>query len=320
MGIQKAQIQLLKEKSDQATEFLWTTHLTRQEAWTFYHSCYIPSVTYPLTGSYLSEKQLDQIQQKAMTIIYAKCGFNRHTKREVLFGPRELGGAEFSRLFLKQGIAQTQYFLRHWRIHSTIGKLMKCALAWIQLSLGVSFPMLERVHVSLPHLESKWFASLRRFLATIDATIQLDDPEIPPTQRENDEYIMDLIMNARCFSNAEIRKLNYCRLHLQVVTLADITKPNGAELDPNFLKGYPSLMSAKSTLLSIYQDRPSEREWILWRKANLIWSSPDGTLVRPLGKWTRRVQDQRQSHFAYVHRKVLYVQEADTTYRKYRAS
>ena len=86
---------------------------------------------------------------------------------------------------------------------------MKCALAWIQLSLGVSFPMLERVHVSLPHLESKWFASLRRFLATIDATIQLDDPEIPPTQRENDEYIMDLIMNARCFSNAEIRKLNY---------------------------------------------------------------------------------------------------------------
>jgi hypothetical protein len=318
MGIQKVQFQRLKEKSDQATEFLWTTHLTRQEAWTFYHSCYLPSVMYPLTSSFLSEKQLDKIQQKAMTIIYAKCGFNRHTKREVLFGPRELGGAEFSRLFIKQGIAQAQYLLRHWRIHSTIGKLMKCALAWIQLSLGVSFPLLERVHVSLPHLESKWFASLRRFLATIDAAIQLDNPEVPPTQREHDEYIMDLIMNARRFSNAEIRKLNYCRLYLQVVTLADVTKPNGVELDPNLLRGYPSLMSSKSTLLSVNQDRPSEKEWMLWRKANLIWSSPDGTLLRPLGNWTRRVQDQRQSHFAYVHRSVLYVREVDTTYRKYR--
>jgi hypothetical protein len=130
MGIQKVQFQRLKEKSDQATEFLWTTHLTRQEAWTFYHSCYLPSVLYPLTSSFLSGMQLDKIQQKAMTIIYAKCGFNRHTRREVLFGPRELGGAEFSRLFIKQGMAQTQYFLRHWRIHSTIGKLMKCALAY----------------------------------------------------------------------------------------------------------------------------------------------------------------------------------------------
>jgi hypothetical protein len=70
-------------------------------------------------------------------------------------------------------------------------------------------------------------------MATIDAAIQLDhNPEIPPTQRE---HLMDLIMNARRFSNAEIRKLNYCRLHLQVVTLADVTKPNGVELDPYLL-------------------------------------------------------------------------------------
>jgi hypothetical protein len=67
----------------------------------------------------------------------------------VLFGPQELRGAEFSRLFIKQGIAQTQYFVTHWRIHSTIGKFMKCALlAWIELSLGVFFSLLERMHVS----------------------------------------------------------------------------------------------------------------------------------------------------------------------------
>ena len=115
--------------------------MTRQEAWTFYHLCYLPSVTYPLTSSHLSDKQLDEIQQRAMTIMYAKCGFNRHTTGEVLFGPQELGGAAFSQLFLKQGIARTQYFLRHWSLDNTIGsaKLIQCSLSWIQLSLGVSY-------------------------------------------------------------------------------------------------------------------------------------------------------------------------------------
>jgi hypothetical protein len=131
---------------------------------------------------------------------------------------------------------------------------------------------------------------------------------------------MDLILNASCFSNAEIGRLNYCRLYLQVVTVADVTKPNGMDLDPSFLRGCPSLMSSKSTLLGINQERSSEGEWMLWRRANLIWISSDGTLLRPLGKWTMKVQDQRQSHFAYVHQSTLYVREEDTTYRKYRAT
>ncbi len=122
-GTQHTQFKQLKAKSDLVTEFLWTTHLTRQEAWTYYHSCYLPGITYPLTSSFLSEVQLNKIQQKAMTIIYAKCGFNRHTKREVLFGPYQYGGAEFRRLFVHQGIAQTKYFLCHWRMQSTVGKL-----------------------------------------------------------------------------------------------------------------------------------------------------------------------------------------------------
>ncbi|KAI2502417.1 hypothetical protein MHU86_12074 [Fragilaria crotonensis] len=93
VGIQKTQFRQLKEKSDRITEFLWSTHFTREEAWTYYRSCYVPAVTYPLTSSFLSSSQLTSIQTKAMAIIAAKCGFNRKTKKEVLYGPHDLGGA-----------------------------------------------------------------------------------------------------------------------------------------------------------------------------------------------------------------------------------
>jgi hypothetical protein len=213
-GTQRTQFQQLKSKSDKATEFLWTTHMTRQETWTYYHSWYLPSIAYPLTSSFLTEVQLDKIQQKAMTILYAKCGFNRHTKRAVLYGPHKFGGAEFRRLFVHQGIAQTKYFLRHWRFQSTVGKLFQCSLSWFQLATGMSsYSILERTHVSLPHLESRWLASLRKFLETINASIQVDDPKIPPRQREGDAYLMDMILEANVFTDAEIRKLNYCRLY-----------------------------------------------------------------------------------------------------------
>jgi hypothetical protein len=280
VGLQKTQFWRLKEKSDHITEFLWSTYFTREEAWTFYRSCYVPAVTYPLTSSFLSGSQLKAIQAKAMAIITAKCGFNRHTKSEILYGPRDIGGADFCHLQSQQGIGQTTYFLRHWRNQSSVGKLLKCAVAWAQLAVGTSYSIMERVDHSLPHLESKWLASLRTFLASISASLLLDDPCIPPLQREHDQYLMDLILQSTRFTPQEVRRLNYCRLYLQVVTLADISKPNGEDLDPCFLQGTSSLQSGCTRWHTVHQDRPSDREWTLWRSANRIWSDQHGRLFR----------------------------------------
>jgi exonuclease III len=317
-GLQKTQFRKLKEKSDQITEFLWSTYFTREEAWTFYRSCYVPAVTYPLTSSFLSNSQLKAIQTKAMTIITAKCGFNRHTKSEVLYGPRNLGGADFCHLQVQQGIGQTTYFLRHWRSQSSVGKLLKCTMAWAQLTAGVSYSIMERTEDPLPHLESKWLASIRTFLASISASLHLDDPGIPPLQREHDWYLMDMIIHSARFSPLEIRKLNYCRLYLQAVTLADISKPNGQELDPCFLLGTSSLHSGHTRWHTVHQDRPSEQEWKLWRSANRIWSDQQGCLLQPLGAWIHPVQTRRFQYFAYRHRRSLFIRTSSNAYATFR--
>lgn len=106
-GTQMEQFRQLKSKSDEITKFLWTCPLSRLEAWTFYFACYLPGVSYPLSCSSLTQRQLDTDQRKAMAIIVPRCGFNRHTKKEILYGPLALGGANFRQLYTQQGISQT---------------------------------------------------------------------------------------------------------------------------------------------------------------------------------------------------------------------
>jgi hypothetical protein len=159
----------------------------------------------------MSYRQLDRVQRKATSINIPKCGLNRHTKREIIFGPLKYGGANFRHLYMQQGVGQVTTFMRHWRQEQLApGKLLKSAMAWHQLSLGVSYSFLSRVHEDLPHFESVWFASMRTFLAVINATIEVDEPGIPPTQRHGDEYIMDMILESGQFTKAHVRRLNYC--------------------------------------------------------------------------------------------------------------
>jgi hypothetical protein len=78
------------------------------------------------------------------------------------------------------------------------------------MTAGTARSILIDVHTPMSHLESKWIASLRNYLAAIDATLGVDDPGILPLQRENGSYIMDHILQSRQFQPAQIRRLNYC--------------------------------------------------------------------------------------------------------------
>ena len=46
-GTQKEQYRQLKRKSDESVEFMRTCTLTREETWTYYYACYLPSIGYP---------------------------------------------------------------------------------------------------------------------------------------------------------------------------------------------------------------------------------------------------------------------------------
>ncbi len=213
-----------------------------------------------------------------MSRIVSKCGYNRNTKSAILYGPLQYGGSNFRHLFDQQGLGQIALFLRHWRQNTVAGQLLMHVVAWAQFASGMASPLLETPSVSIPHLESKWLASLRSYLASINAAIHLDAPGLPPLEREHDGYIMEWIVHSHQFTDKEIVRLNYCRLFLNAVTLSDLTMTNGRQLDLGKLEGAPSIISAQSQWMAVNQDRPSEKEWQLWRTANRLWSLEDGML------------------------------------------
>jgi hypothetical protein len=313
-GIQKEQYRQLKRKSDGSIEFMRNCSLTREEAWTFYYACYLPSIGYPLANSYFTEAQLTNIQRKAMAVIYAKCGYNRNTKREILFGPLELGGANFRHLYDQQGIGQIQFFLFHWRSQTQAGRLLRCAVAWAQYCAGISTPILENVQVELVHLESRWLSSLRKYLSHIKAGIQVDKNGVAPLEREHDTYIMDHILASKQFTPKEIRQLNYCRMVLGALTIADLATTKGDRLDNAKLHGECSLLSVETKLIRAHQERPNKTVWKLGKKANSLWSQNDGTLRQPLGKWARGHWDSRIEHFAYATPDSMYVKITGGTF------
>ena len=86
---------------------------------------------------------------------------------------------------------------------------------------GFSFPILTKPKIPLPHLESIWFTNLRTFLATHELTIEVANPGILSSQRQNDDFIMDIVIDSGKFANHEICKINYCRLYLNVTLIID---------------------------------------------------------------------------------------------------
>ena len=115
-----------------------------------------------------------KVQTKVMSIIIPQCGYNsKNTQRSIIYGPHRLGGTGFRHLYTEQGILQIIYFLRHWCVQFQIGKLFRCTISWLQFSIGVFYSVLAQPTTSLPHLELKWVASMRIFLAEQKLTIQL---------------------------------------------------------------------------------------------------------------------------------------------------
>ena len=123
-----------------------------------------------------------------------------------------------------QGFGQASYLLKSWRSRKTLqGRMIHIGVHWAQYTVEVGTPILEAPALKLPHLESKWLQGLRFYHADVDGLIRLDDPGVPSLQRHHDQYLMDMVLADPKWKPIEIKRINWCRLYLNVTTLSDIT-------------------------------------------------------------------------------------------------
>jgi hypothetical protein len=62
------------------------------------------------------------------------------------------------------------------------------------------------------------------------------------------------------------------------------------------------MKSSVTTEHHFVQERPSSRNWAIWRKANLLWITENGKLRQSLGPWRQSTSDYHRrawpAHFA----------------------
>ena len=299
-GNQVTQLLALREKCNRHLQVIQSSPFHRQDARTYYYAIFLPSIGYSLPLSHFTEKELISIQYKPTRLLLAKAGFNRNTKQEVIFGPKSLGGLAWRTLYDIQGIGQVELFLKHWRCESFVSKLLEINFSWIMAQTGTSYSPLEITKQSLPHLEAKWFQSLRSFISTFDGTISLLTDPLNQPQRVHDQCIMDIILTNSKFKPHEIRSINYCRLYLQAITISDITTATGTYLRPGVSKGVLLINSPTTQLKEFRQQCPDATSWRIWRKACKLISTKNGKLHRPLTDWLHHPSSLRQQWSSYI--------------------
>jgi hypothetical protein len=95
---------------------------------------------------------------------------------------------------------------------------LRIAVAWYQYAAGVSWSLFDDVTTPVEYTHARWLPSLRTFLGTIDGHFDLDETFIPPSQREFDVHLMDLVTRSDAFTPDEARISNYCRQYLGTAT------------------------------------------------------------------------------------------------------
>jgi len=120
------------------------------------------------------------------------------------------------------------YFLKDWRSpKASPGKMLWIAVSWLQFCAGISTSVFTDTDLPLVYLESNYLTSLRQCLKDIQGSFHFLDDMVPPRQRANDVYLIEIAIQCGKFGPKDLRRLNHCRLWLNVVTLADVANAAG---------------------------------------------------------------------------------------------
>jgi hypothetical protein len=319
-------LSILQHKVLHYTSRLLKGNLSKHETWIGYFACFLPKLTYGLSVMTHSRDDLLLLQRPAVSATLLQLGFRRTINRSIVFGSPRYGGLGLRDLYLEQGIAQLQLFIRHLRAQSPQGKLLQIALSWMQLQAGISWDPLRFPHRPLPHIPVTWLTSVRDFLRTIDGslTIAVESTEtVPSPARILDRYIMEAILDLPKVSAKDLQACNRVRLFLGVTLLSEITTADGAFLATDAWRG---TRPRHSPLLWPYQPSPGPSSFRTWqqmlsrafmtdgRLPNFSNPHPKLPLHTPLGTWlegSKWLQSKWSTFYCYGDHKLYWQDELD---------
>ena len=193
-------------------------------------------------------------------------GIARTFPRTLVHAPLEARGLNLPDLYMEQGIAHIEQIMVHgYQRHNIMGKLIWGSIQQLKLEVGLPGALLRQDYSKYHWLATDtWVKSVWHFLWEHSMQIEDEAPHLE-LRRERDQFLIKGFFAAGYRKN-QLRILNRCCLYLRATTLADVTTGSGNILKHNAWHG-----DWDNTQESIYrwphQQRPSEAEWVEWRRA-----------------------------------------------------
>jgi hypothetical protein len=162
--------------------------------------------------------------------------------------------------------------------------------------------------LNITHDESLWPRTTAQFMSKHNIRITLANP-IYPLLRENLQYIMKLAYNLQ-FTAYALKYINYCRLFLNIVSIADLTDASGKYVSSEMYQIRRNSSSRSDS--RCVQRVPQAFKTRFWHKfLSYIKIPKRRKLKAPLGRWTVPSDQIRQKYNAYWNATEVYKMEGN---------
>jgi hypothetical protein len=237
-GSQRKQMEILCDHTQNYFDYIKSSVLTEYEAYLSYMLYLRPKIVHPLPCSSLTPEQCRHIQAPALAGLLPKLHLNRHTPHAILFAGSRYGGLNLPELYTDQGISQIQYLVGHLHLEDGIGLQILCLISHTQLHVSSAKHLFNLPFSAYSKwIDHTWITSVWQFLAAIVATLNVQKHWVPPLPRMGDRMLMDIALDLG-LPPVSLRKINNCRLYLQVLTVSDISTADGRYLLPSAIEGH----------------------------------------------------------------------------------
>jgi hypothetical protein len=186
-------------------------------------------------------------------------------------------------------IAMINKLLIHFGCRTALGNLLRTSCSLLLLKLGVSFQPLQSLYQKFSFLATHtWMKMLWEKLDKFNITIQTAESPLKFLRR-GAKFLM-LVFMERGHGREALIRLNWVRVHLQLIFLSNILSALGLRIDPTVLRRRATGEFHSS--MRWPKEEPTDLDFLLWQE-DVEVICPSWLLVHSVGKY---VEEMHQIH------------------------
>ena len=269
------------------------------------------TLEYPMLATTITEKEWDFIMRPIRDAGLPKVQVSSKYPKTLMYGPKEFQGLGIMHPFLHQELMHVAACIHEGERETITGELIRAGLEQMQLETGLPGYLFSQDYSILETLTTDcWLKTVWQFAWHNEMSIK-DTVVKPKLYRDNDSFIMEEVIR-HGFRAADLKKINECRMFLQVANLSEITTVDGKNITLNAWKGIKDINKLNDYQWPRSPPSLSPIHWRLWRKALTVsFIDPmklrSRDLVIPLHDWLID---------ATTHWRWFYSTQDDTLYKK----